>query len=241
MAYTRAFFDFQLSFAQRLADRFQLDLADTLYHYTTFTKSFGREKWADYVAGLEQAADPTAWTYQWYFARRDVDPTPNAVSFYDHPLFGCFYYVVRENTIIRPHFIKNELPGRRPLSQSRLEVRQAELRQMFVHIRDHVPTAETVLGNSWLYNVAAYRRLYPPAYTATLPTSTEDEFQFLALWGQCFDADWQPKAEVTQTLLDRVDWLENLANLRLCFPYQIRQPRCAITAFYAFYDIPTST
>lgn len=241
MAYSRTFFAFQLTFAQRLAARFQLLLTDALYYYTTFTKSFGREDWEVYSAGVERAADPAEWTYQWYLARRSADPTPDDLTFYDHPLFGCFYYVVRDGTIIRPHFIQNEWPGVRPLSRARLGVRQAELRRMFAHIREHVPTAQMVLGNSWLYNLDAYRRLYPPAYTATLPTSTEDEFQFLALWGQCFDANWQPKAEITQGLLARVHTLEKLADLRLCFPYQIRQPRCSITAFYTYYGIPVNT
>ncbi|MEM8535897.1 MAG: hypothetical protein AAGF95_34035 [Chloroflexota bacterium] len=41
MAYSRAFFDFQLRFARRLVDHFNLTLPDALYHYTTFTKNFG--------------------------------------------------------------------------------------------------------------------------------------------------------------------------------------------------------
>jgi hypothetical protein len=48
---------------------------------------------------------------------------------------------------------------------------------MFAHIRQHVPQATAVRGNSWLYNLEAYRRLYPPAYTAVLPESAEGEFQ----------------------------------------------------------------
>lgn len=238
MAYAYAFFDFQLAFAQRLVDRFQLTLADAVYQYTTFSKSFGDVDWAAYCTGLAQAADRAEWTYQWYLPRRDRDPTPDDLTFYDHPLFGCFYYVVRDETIIRPHFVKNEQPGMRPLSRERQVVRQAELQRMFAHIREHVPKAQTVRGNSWAYNLAAYRRLYPPVYTATLPVSDEDEFQYLALWGQCFDTNWQPKNTVAQTLLARVDRLETLADLRFCFPYQIRQPSCSITEFYSFYDIP---
>jgi hypothetical protein len=72
---------------------------------------------------------------------------------------------------------------------------------MFAHICYHVPEARTVSGNSWMYNLEAYRRLYPPQYTATLPISEEDEFQYLALWGQCFDRDWNPKKEIAQVLV----------------------------------------
>ena len=64
MAYSRAFFDFQLAFAQRLATKFHLPLAEIVHHYTTFTVSFGTDDWPDYIAGLESTGDPTAWTYQ---------------------------------------------------------------------------------------------------------------------------------------------------------------------------------
>jgi hypothetical protein len=237
MAYSRAFFDFQLTFASRLAAKFNLPLADTLYHYTTFTKSFDSGAWADYVAGLHQASDATTWTYQWYCNHQQPDPQPHDSQYDAHPLFGCFYFVLRNADIIRPHFIKNDLPGMRPLSQARVAVRRAELSQMFAYIKQHVPTARTVLGNSWMYNLEAYSRLYPPAYTQSMAISSADEFQFLALWGQCFDSRWQVRTEIAAELLQRVEKLANLANLRLCFPYQILQPRCAIDAFYDFYHL----
>lgn len=237
MAYSRAFFAFQLTFAQQLATKFQLPLADVIEQYTTFTKSFGRDGWDQYIAGLAHSADPVAWTYQWYWARRAPEPSPQDNTFAGHALFGCFYYVLRdEGVVVRPHFLKNDLPGLGPLGRERSAVRQSELRAMFTHIRKHEPQAQIVLGNSWLYNLDAYRRLFPPVYTDNLPSSEYDEFQFLALWGQCFDRDWQPKADVTKELLHRVEALTHLSELRRCFPYQIRRPQCEIAAFYRFYD-----
>ena len=106
---------------------------------------------------------------------------------------------------------------------------------MFRYIKAHVPQARTVQGNSWLYNLDAYCRLLPPEYTSSMPISAEHEFQFLALWGQCFDRHWQVRSEIADVLLQRVDALSHLADLRQCFPYQIRQPRCSIDAFYTFY------
>lgn len=235
MVYSRAFFDFQLMFVRRLVERFDLTLSDALYHYTTFTKSFGLSDWSDYIAGLGSTTDATEWTYQWYLARRSPDAEPHASLYHGNPLFGCFYFVVRDDTVIRPHFINNDLPGIRPLSRERLDGRRAELRRMFRHIKAHVPQARAVQGNSWLYNLDAYCRLFPPEYTFLMPISTEHEFQFLALWGQCFDRHWQVRSGVTDMPLQRVNTLSNLADLRLCFPYKIRQPRCSIDAFYAFY------
>jgi hypothetical protein len=42
---------------------------------------------------------------------------------------------------------------------------------MFAHIAEHEPQATTVCGASWLYNCEAYRRLFPPSYTARRPSS----------------------------------------------------------------------
>ena len=69
MAYSRAFFELQLIFARRLAAKFDLPLSNTLYNYTTFTKSFGADAWAEYLAGSTNATDATNWTYAWYLYR----------------------------------------------------------------------------------------------------------------------------------------------------------------------------
>jgi hypothetical protein len=240
MIYTPEFFAFQLTFAQRVADRFGLEFAYTVQRYTTIAKGIRGADWEEYRVGL-QRADPVQWAYDWYLARRDPDPQPDDQEFYGHVLFGCFYYEVRNDeagnaTIIRPHFIKNDELGRRPLGKERLPARQRELRQMFHHIREHVPLVQTVLGNSWLYNLVAYRRIYPPAFTTNLPATAYEEFQYLALWGQCFDRNWQPKDEITDELLRRVDRLADLAALQSCFPYAVLRPQCAISEFYRFFN-----
>jgi hypothetical protein len=242
MPYSRAFFALQLTFAGKLSERFGLSLSEAYYRYTTLTKSLnisGMDDWNTCMAALARAPDALEWIYRCYLSRheREAEPAPDDAEFHGNPLFGCFYYIVRDSTIIRPHLVKNDLPGMRPLSRARFSVRRAELQRMFAHIRQAVPAARTVLGNSWMYNLEAYRRLYPPAYTASLPASEFDEFEFLALWGQCYDYDWQIKQPIAQELLRRVDTLADLSQLRLCFPYQILNPECPIEEFYEFYGI----
>jgi hypothetical protein len=236
MAFTPPFFDFQLQFARCLAARFHLSLADALFHYTTISTILGTDGWAAYVASIEDVADATAWTYQCYQAHRSLDPRPDDTTYLGHPLFGCFYYLIRDITTIRVHFVKNDSFNPRPLSRERVTARQNELGRMFAHIHASVPAAQTVLGNSWLYNLVAYRRLYPPAYIAQLPMSDEAEFQFLAFWGQCFDRAWNPKPAITCAILERLARLTDLDELRWCFPYQILQPTCPIAIFYEFYS-----
>jgi hypothetical protein len=245
MAYSREFFEFQLRFAQALAARFGLPLGEALYSYTTFTKSLaigGRADWQAYMAALGSAPDPAGTTFEFYRARLepDADPQPGDTSYYGHALFGCFYYVMRGATIIRPHFVNNERPGRPALGAETAAERRGELARMFAHVRAHVPAARSVLGNSWLYNLEAYRRLFPPAYTARTPEGDEGEFQFLARWGQCFDRQWQVRPDVGDELLRRLARLDDLGQLRHCFPYQILRPRCPVRLFYRYYGVDTA-
>lgn len=240
MTYSPAFFDLQLTFARSLTVKFGISLSDALYTYTTLSRTLGvADQWQSFVADLNQTPDPATWMYQIFILRHAHEQPlqPDDAHYYGYPLFGCFYFLVRDTSTIRPHFVKNDMPGMRPLSHIRAATRRAELGRMFGYIRQHVPAATIVLGNSWRYNLEAYRRLYPPAYTNTMPASDEDEFLFLALWGQCYDMAWQVKDDVAHELLQRVDKLTNLSALRYCFPYRILQPRCSIEEFYAFYDV----
>lgn len=237
MAYTKPFIAFQLEAARILARRFDLTLADALFHYTTFSKTVAdNAPWEAFAAELAAADDVVDAVYRWSQTHADPDPRPGDATYVGRPLFGCFYYVIRDETVIRPHFIKNDAHGH-PLSRARLPQRQAELRAMVAHVREHAPQATTVRGNSWLYNLEAYRRLYPPAYTAALPASDEGEFQFLARWGQLFDRNWDVRQPQGVAFLRALKQLRSLEELRRCFPYQILQPRCAVQHFFDFYGI----
>jgi hypothetical protein len=59
----------------------------------------------------------------------------------------------------------------------------------------------------------------------------------MALWGQFFDRNWQVKDLLANELLNRIEALNSLANLRFCFPYQALMPRRNIQAFYDYYEI----
>lgn len=239
MAYPVAFFVPQLRLARFLSERFDLTLSDALRDYTTAARSLGvsDEGWPSIASALLAADDLVAALHAEYERRRTPDPRPGDTTFYGRPLFGCFSYLVRDDTIIRLHFVANDLPGHRPLGRERVAARRAELRALFAHVQAYVPAATTVLGNSWLYHIPAYRRLFPVAYTAYLPESDEGEFQYLATWGQCYDRTWHLRPEVIATLFQRTEQLTDLAALRHCFPYQILQPASPITAFYAEYGL----
>lgn len=242
MHYSRAFFALQLAFAQRVADRFGLPITDALRDHTPFAVTLNLEEgWESFAAAFRQASDPLELIYELYtaVAAGVPVPTPADTSYYQWPLFGCFYYWVNDGATVRIHFINNDIPGMRPLSHARQGARREELRRMFTHIRDTAPEVTAVAGHSWLYNLPAYTRLFPPSYTRELVENPDGVLNQMVLWFQCYDRFWEIKPAIAELVLQRVAQVPSLADLRLCFPYQRFRTRAPIADFYAYYGIDT--
>lgn len=246
MRYSQDFFALQIEYTQKLAAKFGGHWTDYLFNYTTFSKSIGiggpdsiaNPVWKEYVAGVKQAEDAASWTYDFYLLHNGKhDGLPLGQTFHGCLLFGCFYFGIDDGHIIRPHFIKNDPSEYGPLSRQRMQIRLDELHAMFLHVRAELPDSDMVLSNSWMYNLEAYKRLFPPQFTEKLDVAQWDDFQYLARWGQFFDKDWAIKHEMEQEFFDRLEKLDHLESLRFCFPCQILTARCHIRHFYKFYGI----
>jgi hypothetical protein len=231
---TQDFFQLQLSFAEKVAQVTQAPLEETVLAYTTLYLSFelGRSfdpahpLWQAYLQGLQHAPDRAQWTYRWYQRQR----TDFIADFY-----GCFYYsYLADEQTIRIHFINRETAEQSALSQARRMARVQELARMFRTIQSTLPEARTVRGGSWLYNLDAYRRLFPPEYVFTAQPIS-DEFPFLALWGQFLTRYGHLREPGTGSFLACLQQQTTLAGLTQCFPYQVLRPMCSIDHFYRFY------
>src|SRR4051812_44752439 len=175
MILPQAYFALQLQFAEHVAPLAGLAREDAILEYTTFYLNFELDRsfdpahpvWQAYLRGLREASDPAEWTYAYYRTREQ----PFVAHFY-----GCFHYSYwADIEAIRLHFINRDPEG--PLGKERMPERFAELRAMFTDIRRAVPEARFVRGGSWLYNVEAYRRLFPPEYPASA-VEVEPEYNF---------------------------------------------------------------
>ena len=234
MELTQEFFQLQLTFAEKVAQVTQASLEETLLTYTTLYLSFELERsfdpthpvWQQYLEGLKHAPDRAEWTYSFY-ERQRID--------FSADFYGCFYYAyLADEQTIRIHFINRETTRHGALSHARMPIRLQELGSMFHSIHSTLPEATTVQGGSWLYNLDAYCRLFPPEYVLSAQPG-EDEFPFLALWGQFLTRTGrlrQPGADVFLACLKQQTTLEGL---KRCFPLQVLRPACAIDHFYQFY------
>jgi hypothetical protein len=239
MNYPRRFFEINLLFARKVAEVSGQPLASALLHYTNLYIRFGlgwnlsatNPIWQEYLDGLHQVEDKAEWTYRFYLKQQQQIASESL-----HLAFGCFSYTVVDGYRIRLHFHNNEPPEHSPLSKDRMSQRLAELKSMFAHIKQDVNTPTNVIGASWLYNLEAYRRLFPPAYLATAQAGGDD-FPYLPLWGQFIDHRGHIKEDLVAQFLECLDQQHDLAGLRKCFPFQVLHLESSIQEFYQFYGV----
>ena len=96
--------------------------------------------------------------------------------------------------------------------------------------------AETVSGFSWLYNIDAYKRLFPKRYIENCK-EIHGWFKTVALWGQFVDRGLQVKKDIALTFEKCIQTKNSIEELEACFPYKILQPKCEIIDFYTLYNI----
>lgn len=239
MKYPQRFFEINLLFAQKVAEVSGQLLDSTLLHYTNLYIRFGlgwdlsatNPIWQEYLDGLHQVEDRVEWTYHFYL-KRQQQVLPEAL---DWP-FGCFSYTMMDGNRIRLHFHNNEASDYSPLSKDRMSPRRVELKSMFAHIKQNVSAPTTVIGASWLYNLEAYRRLFPPAFLATAHVGGTD-FPYLPLWGQFIDHRGRAKEDLVAQFLQCLNQQHGLTGIEKCFPFQVLHLESSVQDFYQFYGV----
>jgi hypothetical protein len=236
----RDFFEVQLLFAERLAERTPLAIADACLTLTNLHRRFGlgraidsapKAEWAHFAAGLERCAsneDRLEWTVAFF-----IDAAPEPVR---DLYFGCFAYdPPNPDGIVRIHFNnRDSAHGVGPLDGRKVDRRIADLRAMFRHIQAHHPEARTVMGASWLYNLEAYRRLFPSQYVASRFTPDRVRLDGTSSWGQLLDFNGAVKPAVRQALLDNVREVDVATPWR-AFPLRALGAVSEIEHFYRRY------
>lgn len=238
MKFDEAFFDLQIRFARRVAALSGLPLERALLDYTNLYVRFalgrdfdpGHPVWQDYVAGAAGAADLTDWTWRFFLTRPRAEP-PGLIM-----TSGCFSYARAAGGYARLHFEDAERDGRSPLHADRQAARLAELRALLEHLRRTQPDVHRLAGVSWLYNLAAYRRLFPGTYLATSKVAGQ-RFRNMPLWGQFLDRHGAIRKDAAGLLLERVARQPALDGLVLCFPLQPLAVEAPLSDFLVFHGL----
>lgn len=241
--YAKSYFELQLLFAERVAGLLKWDLSDVLADYTTMRNVIslngGNEDstaWSAFCEELRNARNKLDFIYSAYVdgCKRDT------LVEKQHPEFGCFSFLYPwENTrLLRLHFgAHRPLTGGVLASRNRGK-RHAELTSLFQYVKDRLPNAEGVRGNSWLHNIEAYRRLFPPEYYQNgIQCSVEEELPYEALWGQFVSTGWEVEKDIKAEFLERLERCRSVQECLECFPHRPMTVRCSIDHFYRFYGI----
>lgn len=237
----RAYFHLNLAFADTAAQATGVGLPEALRRWTNvylrlrLGESFDADDpvWRAYVARLPEAADRVDLTYELYLARREaVLPPPPAPA--PGTRVGCFRCELWDEGRLRLHFEDRDDSPHGPLSHQRVEVRRAELGRLFAWVRQHLPEVRAVVGGSWLYNIDAYRRLFPPAYLATAYPAGEAELRYYSLWGQFLDRHGEVKQEMAAPFLERLGGgpFADINAVAGCLPYQVLRLEAPVACFY---------
>lgn len=237
MPYVREFFDLQLLFARRVAELRGMPLNDALLDYTNLyvrfvaDREFDRDNpvWSAYLAGLKDNTDPGDWTY-YFYRHRPHRVQPAAVI----ATFGCFSYALGECGQIRLHFHNADRHGHGPLSEERVPSRLFELTSLVRHVLAQQETVKQIAGVSWLYNLTAYRRLFPESYVSSATVAT-NRFRNMPLWGQFLNRHGGVRKDAATLFARRVCDQTRVGDLAQCFPLQPLAVSAPVEAFYEFY------
>jgi hypothetical protein len=239
--YPKELFDLQFAFAERVQALSGMPLERALFEYTNFYVRFGlgraldreHEGWLAYLEGLRGATDGREWTYRYYLKDAEASTAPPVVA-----TRGCFSYAVHGEKAVRIHFRLAEAPSRSPLAAASAEARRAELCALFEHLKRSTDEDEdmAVVGASWLYNLDAYRRLFPVAFTASASV-VRGRFQSMPLWGQFVDFRGQVKQSVKERFSSALARCATLADVDDCFPFQVLAVQASARRFYEHHGL----
>ena len=239
MVFCKDFFDLQFSFAEKVRDLSSESLETTLLDYTNFYVRFGfgrdfnaeNESWRHYLAGLPSANDGRDWTYRYYLREPEAKTAPPAVA-----TFGCFSYELRDGGAVRLHFRDSDSDCCSPLATARVERRRAELAALFAHLMPNISQDAPIVGASWLYNLRAYRRLFPPAYVASA-RPIRNAFRSMPLWGQFLNRRGEIREPTSKAFLNALAQAPSLSEVGRCFPLQALGVSAPAREFADFYGI----
>jgi len=239
MVFSKDFFDLQFAFAERVRDLSGVSLEVALFESTNFyvRLGFGRDfkanhpGWQSYLSGLREARDGREWTYRFYLREPEVRTAPSVAA-----SFGCFSYAVRDAGHVRLHFRSAEADDCSSLGASRIGQRRADLSALCAHWKPGLSRDTPVVGASWLYNLQAYRRLFPPGYVSTA-RPIRGAFRSMALWGQFVDRRGEVRSPAAAAFRSALGRASSSGDLDACLPLQPLTVTASVGEFRDFYGV----
>ncbi len=239
--YPKELFHLIVEYAKKKSEILDIDLLESIKLYTPIYYLIGNHDWEfkedsiywkEFVQRYEKGEDLVELVNDMYIRNDKAESS--------HKWYGCFRYkyVEDENGIgtVKLHFLNNRSSKEGPLSSTQTDKRLEELKEMFKDIKKNHPNVKYVEGGSWLYNIEAYKRLFPREYTEkmrSIPPKTNN----LVIWGQFINSEWSIKDDYANKFLSRVKKAKSKEDLENSFEMLSLFPKAEIKYFYNLYSI----
>lgn len=217
------FFDLQLHFARRVGELGGVSFLQAVGSHTNVYVRLGmgprldvnNPDWQDYLAGLATASEPAAWTRAVHARRRHIAAGSTVTD-----TEGCFSCALIEPGRARLHFHAGPGTAESPLAEAHLPRRRRELYSLVSRLIASSSVPVQIVGASWLYNLRAYRSLFPEPYRARLQPIAHPH-QRMPLWGQFLRRDRSVRPEAGARFLEGIAQASSLCELDRCFPFAV--------------------
>jgi hypothetical protein len=241
------YFEVQLRLARRMTELTGASLGETTLRFTNLHRRLGfgvnmpgeppAPGWAEYARALEAEPDPAA-QLALSQAVCAANP-PERLPLPGQTQFGCFACeAAGDDGAVRLHFNNadtDEAGG--PLAGGKLERRRAEMAALVRHVRYAYPQATAIRGKSWLYNLEAYRRVFPADYGASRTVAPGPlRLNGTSSWGQLVDSRDRIRPDVRDAVLANLERLDPQAPW-LVFPFRVLGTEAPIGSFAAEYGL----
>lgn len=241
------YFEVQLRLAGRMAELTGAPLAEMALRHTNLHRRMGlgvnlpeqdgAPGWQDYARGLEHAPDLAA-QVALSQATCAANP-PETIPLAGQAGFGCFACDPPDaQGVVRIHFFNadTDVAGG-PLASAKMARRRAELAALTRHVLETHPQATTIRGKSWLYNLEAYRRLFPSDYAGSRQVWTGSlHLTGTSSWGQLIDSRERVRSEVADALLANMAALDP-ERPWMAFPMRVLATEAPVASFAAEYGL----
>ena len=192
------------------------------------------DAYAERLEALTDIGEQVALTQTVFVAAPpEVTPLPGQAA------FGCFAREpVNDAGEVKIHFYNRDTDDAGgPLATPKRPTREAELTALARHVREVDPAALRLKGRSWLYNLEAYRRLFPPDYVASRTAAAEPiHLSGTSSWGQLIDAREAIRPDVRDAFLANFARLDPAAPWRI-FPHPVLEVSAPMESFYRHFGV----
>ncbi len=243
---SRDYVDLQVRFAERVAVVADIPLPEALLRYTNFHRRMGlgvpgqgppSEEWLAMVDRIDLRTHEQRVDHM--HAALETKGDASLVLLPGRKGFGCVACEPpNADGMVRIHF-GNRAPiaDVGPLHVSRMGERRSELAEMVSWLAREHPSTRRIDGGSWLYNLEAYRRLFPPEFVASRdPRNGPPYLHGLSSWGQFIDHRGQVRPAARHRFLAALPALDMTAPHRV-FPYQVLFTTAPFEAFLRTYGV----